>query len=79
MFNCYAATDTRGYVRNKVASVVVGVCVVAQAPLAFAELFAQDCALLVARMPGCQVARLRIGHGYGYGYGYGYAATLPGC
>ncbi len=37
--------DTKGYVRNKVVSVAVGVCVVAELPLAFAALCAQDCAL----------------------------------
>jgi len=45
--------DTKDYVRNKVASVAIGRCVVAKLPLAFAALCAQDAAL-----PG------RIGHGY---------------
>ena len=44
MFNCRTEVDTRCYVRNKVASVAVGVCEVTEMPLAFAALFAQDAA-----------------------------------
>ena len=54
---CCTATDTRDYVRNKVASVAVGVCAVTEMPLAFAELFAQ-----VYVIPGRRAATLLARH-----------------
>ena len=45
ILGCCTATDTRGYLRNKVASVAVGRCAVTEMRCSFAALFAQDCAL----------------------------------
>ena len=44
ILECRTEVDTKGYVRNKVASVAVGRCAVTELPLAFAALFAQDAA-----------------------------------
>ena len=46
ILECRTATDTRGYVRNKVASVAVGVCAVTELRCSFAALCAQGYTLL---------------------------------
>ena len=85
---CRAEVDTKGYLRNKVASVAVGRCVVAELRCSFAALFAQDAARVMRRpvatrgrccaatLPRCCAAMApSMPHRLRIGHGYGHAVN----
>ena len=74
--------DTNGYLRNKVASVAVGRCVVTELRCSFAALFAQDCVLPGRNAASLQcrpVATLIRLCATLRSHGNGTAATMPRC